>query len=202
MTVTARGPSYIEEVGSAEACASVKPVIVAELVDLDAPPVGRLMRHSVCHHRRLLFPSFCGNALVACEEVGRDVEVLLQREFGVGGIAEESERRHFGGRGDARRRCARERGDGRAWRGVVRGGQLTVDKRLSWALSPLSPGDKQAGLASLEAASSSVGLPRDVRGCSRYRLRVERLWRWLLCVEAWKGCSVCGGAECTSEGRL
>lgn len=164
MQHTTRGSTYIEEVGTAEAGAAVEPVIVAELVDLDAPPVGRLMRHGVCHHRRLLFPAFCGDALVAREEVGRDVEMLLQREFDVGGIAEESERRHFGGRRDARRRCARERSDGRAWRGVGWGARLRVDggqTPVLGALSPLSPTAYQTGLAWLEAAGSrQVALDR------------------------------------------
>ena len=62
-----------------EARTAIEPVVVAELVDLDAPPVGRLMRHGLCHHQRLLLPGVCGNAPVVREEVGGDVEVLLER---------------------------------------------------------------------------------------------------------------------------
>lgn len=107
--------AYLGEIGGAEARASVEPVVVAKFVDLDAPFVGRLMRHLVGHHRRLGVPSFCGNALVVCEEVGRNVEVLLQREFGVGGVAKEGKRRHFGTRGardDTMRARVRTEGGG------------------------------------------------------------------------------------------
>ena len=45
--------TYRSERGSAEAGASVEPIIVAQLVDLDAPLVLRLMRHVLCHHQRL-----------------------------------------------------------------------------------------------------------------------------------------------------
>lgn len=53
------------------------------------------MRHLVCHHRRLCVPTVGGNAIVAGEEIGRDVEVLLEGKFGVG-VAEEGKRRHVG----------------------------------------------------------------------------------------------------------
>lgn len=71
--------TYLSPCCCTEAGAAVEPVVVTELVDLDAPPVGRLMRHGLCHHQRLLVPGVGGNAPVACEEVGCDVEVLLER---------------------------------------------------------------------------------------------------------------------------
>lgn len=87
--------SYLYMIGSAKAGAAVEPVIFAQFVNLDAPPVGgRLMRHRVCHHRRLVVHGVGGKGFVGGEEVGRDVEVLLEGEFGVG-VAEEGESRHF-----------------------------------------------------------------------------------------------------------
>lgn len=108
--------SYLDEFGRAEAGASVEPVIVAKLIDLDAPSIGllSLMRHCLCHHRLVGVPSVGGDAIVVCEEVGRNVEVLLQREFGggVGGISEDGKRRHFVGWWARDHECARCRGLG------------------------------------------------------------------------------------------
>lgn len=93
------GKSYLDELGRAETGASVEPVVISEFVDLDAAPVGLLsrMRHFLRHHRLVVVPCVGGNAIVVCEEVGRNVEVLLQREFGrgIGGVAEDGKRRHF-----------------------------------------------------------------------------------------------------------
>lgn len=106
-----RRKSYLNELGRTEAGASVEPVVVAQLVDLDAAPVGllSLMRHCLRHHRLIGVPSVGRDAIVVREEVGRNVEVLLQGEFGLGfgRIAEDGKRRHFG-RGWARdSECAR-----------------------------------------------------------------------------------------------
>lgn len=60
----------------------------------------------MCHHQRLLFPSLRGNAIVVGEKAGCNVEVLLQRQFGIG-IAEEGKRRQFGGRWWRDDECAR-----------------------------------------------------------------------------------------------
>lgn len=46
--------TYRRKRGRAEAGPSVEPVIVAQLVDLDAPLVLRLMRHVLCHHQCFL----------------------------------------------------------------------------------------------------------------------------------------------------
>lgn len=74
------------------------------------------MRHRVCHHRRLVVHGVGGKGFVGSEEVGRDVEVLLEGEFGVG-VAEEGESRHFARlRGPAQRRM-RARGIGSGRRG-------------------------------------------------------------------------------------
>lgn len=112
------GRTHLGPRGGAKAGASVEPVIVAEFVDLDTPPIGRLMRHLVCHHRRRrLGPAVGSNAIVKGEEVGRDVEVLLEGEFGIGG-AEEGKRRH-GGRREGSRRARDELGrmyDTTGWR--------------------------------------------------------------------------------------
>lgn len=75
-----------------EASAAVEPVIVAKLVDLDTLLVRRLMRHRLCRHRqRLFFVEVGSQATVVLEEFGREVEVLLEREFRVG-LTEEGER--------------------------------------------------------------------------------------------------------------
>ena len=84
--------TYGKPCGGAEAGASVEPVIITELVDLDALLVGRLMRHRLCHHQG--FRATLGGNPAVCDEIERKVEVLLQREFGCG-LAGERER-HFG----------------------------------------------------------------------------------------------------------
>lgn len=48
--------TYLHEPGGTEAGASIEPVIIAQLVDLDALFVRRLMRHGLCHHHRLNAP--------------------------------------------------------------------------------------------------------------------------------------------------
>lgn len=106
--------SYLNELGRAKARASVEPVIVAKLVDFDAPSIGllSLMRHCLCHHRLVGVTSVGGDAIVIREEVGRNVEMLLQREFGggVGGVSEDGKRRHFVGWWARDHNCARCRG--------------------------------------------------------------------------------------------
>lgn len=74
------GSPYLDKFGRAEAGASVEPVIVAKLVDFDAPSIGllSLMRHCLCHHRHVGVPSVGGDAIVIGEEVGRNIEVLLK----------------------------------------------------------------------------------------------------------------------------
>lgn len=51
--ITVEG-TYRSESSGAKAGASIEPVIVAQLVDFDAPLVLRLMRHVLCHHQGLL----------------------------------------------------------------------------------------------------------------------------------------------------
>lgn len=112
--------SYLDELGRAEAGASVEPVVIAEFIDLDATPVGLLsrMRHFLRHHRLVVVPSVGGNAIVVGEEVGRNIEVLLQREFGwgIGGVAEDCKRRHFVGGRARNNNCARGGGRERGTR--------------------------------------------------------------------------------------
>ncbi len=45
--------TYKEELSRAEAGASIKPVIVTQLVDFDPLFVVRRIRHRLCHHQRL-----------------------------------------------------------------------------------------------------------------------------------------------------
>lgn len=74
------GATYSGTSDRAETSASVEPVIVTELVDLDTFAVRRLMRlgRCRCHHRR-----FCvllgGDAIVVEQQIGREVQVLLER---------------------------------------------------------------------------------------------------------------------------
>ena len=96
----------------AEAGAAVEPVIVAELVDLDAPLVRRLMRHRLCHHQGLGRRLVDDGAVVdqmrrrsSVELMGRKRQVRLSR-------AEENKGRHCLGRamrvpGGEARLCAR-----------------------------------------------------------------------------------------------
>lgn len=56
-----------DELGGTEAGTAVEPVIVAELVDLDALLVRRVMRHRVCHHQGFGVPLWDG--LIVVEQV-------------------------------------------------------------------------------------------------------------------------------------
>lgn len=62
-----------------EARATVKPVIIAQFVDLDPFPPTRRIRHRLCHDQRLWF-ALCGVGQVA-EDARREIEVLLEREL-------------------------------------------------------------------------------------------------------------------------
>ena len=101
----------LDVLGRTEAGASVEPVVIAEFVDLDTSPVGLLsrMRHCLRHHRLVGVPSVGRDAVVVRKEVGRNVEVLLEREFGLGvrRVAEDGERRHFVERWARDNGCAR-----------------------------------------------------------------------------------------------
>lgn len=76
-----RGVTYRNKGGSTEARASVEPVIVAQLVDFDAPPVRRLMRHRLCHHQRFGF--HLGYPAIVGEKARREIQMLLKRQFRV-----------------------------------------------------------------------------------------------------------------------
>lgn len=90
----------------AKAGASVEPVGISQLVNLDAFLVCRLMRHGLCHHQRFVAPR--GDVSVEVEdEVGRNVDVLLERQFRLR-LREQSENRH-GSEFVARSRDARGR---------------------------------------------------------------------------------------------
>ena len=64
----------------AEAGASVEPVIVTKLVDLDTLLVRRRMRHRLCHHQRLGI-ALRGDAVICCQ-FRRKFEMLLERQLG------------------------------------------------------------------------------------------------------------------------
>lgn len=101
--------------GGAEAGAAVEPVVVTKLVDLDALLIRRRMRHGLCRHRqRLVGLQVVSQAgVVVLEQLGGQVEVLLQRELGVG-LTEEGERSQLfdGERAGSRARNAIRRGEG------------------------------------------------------------------------------------------
>lgn len=67
--------TYNRKGRGAEARAAVEPVIVAQLIDLDALFVRRLMRHRLCHHHRLGFPLRDG--MIIRDQVRGECEVLL-----------------------------------------------------------------------------------------------------------------------------
>jgi hypothetical protein len=72
-----------------EAGASVKPVIITKLIDLDSLLIRRRMRHGLCRHRQRLFRFHLGGQAIVLEEFGGEVEVLLERQLGVGLTGEE-----------------------------------------------------------------------------------------------------------------
>jgi hypothetical protein len=83
---------YRKEGSGAKARAPIKPVIVAQLINFDALPVCRLMRHRVCHHQRL------GGVLrwyivVLQEKLGCRIEMVLEYDIGIY-LAEDRERSH------------------------------------------------------------------------------------------------------------
>ncbi len=74
--------TYRDEAGGTKASATVKPVIVTELVDLDTLLVRRRMRHELCHHRRFGRPFRDGRCKIT-EQVWREFEMLLEGKFGL-----------------------------------------------------------------------------------------------------------------------
>lgn len=80
------------DAGGTEAGASIEPVIIAQFVDLDTLPIRRLMRHRLCRHRqRVVGVEIGSQATVVLEQLGREIEMLLKREFRVG-LTEEGKR--------------------------------------------------------------------------------------------------------------
>lgn len=80
--------TYRHEACEAEAGAAIEPVIVTELVDLDALLIRRLMRHRLCHHQRFglrLLLWLRGDVAIG-EQARCDVEMMGgKRQFGFGG---------------------------------------------------------------------------------------------------------------------
>lgn len=77
-----RDDTYRDKGGGAKSRASVEPVVIAQFVDFDAPPVRRLMRPRLCHHQRLGFHP--GDPWIVGEKAWRKIKVLLKRQFRVG----------------------------------------------------------------------------------------------------------------------
>lgn len=121
-------PKTYGDVGrGAEARAAVKPVIIAELVDLDPLPIDHLMRHGLCHHRGVVLPLAVSGGEAAVENV-----VVLVEGQKVG-IDKGNRRQLFGCRWDnARTRfsvAARVKTSGRALLERERKGMVGGAKR-------------------------------------------------------------------------
>lgn len=88
--------TYSHELGGTEAGATVKPVIVTELVNLDALLVGCSIVLRLCHRRGCRRPVWDSATLVADEErLGPQRDMFLPNgELGIG-QAEDSESRHL-----------------------------------------------------------------------------------------------------------
>jgi hypothetical protein len=71
--------TYSLEARATEAGTSVKPVIVAKLVDLDALSIGGLMRHGLCHHQRLGLS--LGREIRIRSQIRGKFEMLLQGQL-------------------------------------------------------------------------------------------------------------------------
>jgi hypothetical protein len=95
-----RTETYRDPAGVAEAGAAVEPVIVTQLVDLDAPPVRRLMRHRLCHHQRV--GRRLGDDAVVGDQMRRrrwrsSVELMgRKRQVGLGRGEEDKGRQYLG----------------------------------------------------------------------------------------------------------
>ena len=100
-----RTATYSLEARAAEACASVEPVIVTELVDLDALLIGGLMRHGLCHHQRIGLP--LGSEVRVRSQIRGKFEMLLQGQLRGLVVAQDRKRRH------GFSRCAQTRRDSR-----------------------------------------------------------------------------------------
>lgn len=91
-----RRKTYLGEGCDAEAGAAVEPVIISKFINLDALLVRGLMRHRLCHHRRLGVALRDDDTIVPYQARG-DIEMLLQGEFGRGLVmTQEGERRSHG----------------------------------------------------------------------------------------------------------
>lgn len=102
--------TYRHKACIAEAGATIEPVIMAELVDLDAPLVGGgrgRMRHGLCHHR--LTGRRAGDVVAVGLDRCAQVKVELvgrQGEIGLGRVEEYEGRQ---GRGVWSARCSRRK---------------------------------------------------------------------------------------------
>lgn len=87
-----RTTTYSLEARAAEAGASVEPVIVTELVDLDALLIGGLMRHGLCHHQRIWLS--LGSEVRVRSQIRCKFEMLLQGQLRWFVVAQDRKRRH------------------------------------------------------------------------------------------------------------
>lgn len=162
-----KSQTYRRKLGGTEACSAIKPVIVAQLVDLDALLV--LMRHRLCHHRGLgIVPRDSELATVA-DQIGDQVEMLLQGQLRRLGLVEDGKRRHGALRNCAPQTTARVRLFGEATApGCWRLGQEmrcgAVRARGRWT----------RGVQLVLEAAWEVGSGNVVGNCGRQRSAAQR----------------------------
>lgn len=65
--------AYNAEGGCTQAGTTIKPVIVAQFVDLDSFLVRRRMRHRLCRHRQRCVRFGVGDQTIILQEVGCEV---------------------------------------------------------------------------------------------------------------------------------
>jgi len=74
--LSGRQMGMTDNCSNAKAGASVKPIIIAQLIDLHPLPLARRIRHRLCHNQRLWFSFHRLRDVV--EDVGRQIEMILK----------------------------------------------------------------------------------------------------------------------------
>ena len=86
--------TYKAEGGGAEPSTAIKPIVVAQFINLDSLPIRRRMRHRLCRHRQRFVGVGVGSqAIIVLEQIRRKIQMLLKGKFGVG--LGENKRSHF-----------------------------------------------------------------------------------------------------------
>lgn len=86
--------TYKAEGGGTESSTAIKPIVVAQFINLDSLPIRRRMRHRLCRHRQRFVGVGVGSqAIIVLEQIRRKIQMLLKGKFGVG--LGENKRSHF-----------------------------------------------------------------------------------------------------------